>query len=193
DDDPEVPALAGTARLCGEDPGGGERASWETPVAAACRHDRGCDLDRGFALDQEPGQGARSRDAPDQERQPVVLRHEGAHRGGCRIGAGAHGERDRANAGDVTEVDKLLHGRETCVYADAGYTGAEKRVKPKRGRDWFIAAKRGKVKAIADRELRGLHEQIEHLKASVRAKVEHPFRVLKCQFGYRKVRYKGLA
>ena len=98
-----------------------------------------------------------------------------------------------ANAGDVTEVDKLLHGKETCVYADAGYTGAEKRVKPKRGRDWFIAAKRGKVKAIADRELRDLHEQIEHLKASMRAKVEHPFRVLKCQFGYRKVRYKGLA
>ena len=96
-----------------------------------------------------------------------------------------------ANASDVTEVDKLLHGKETCVYADVGYTGAEKRVKPKHGRAWFIAVKRGEVKAIADRELRDLHEQIEHLKTSVRAKVEHPFRVLKCRFGYRKVRYKG--
>jgi IS5 family transposase len=38
-----------------------------------------------------------------------------------------------------------------------------------------------------------LHEQAEQLKASVRAKVEHPFRVIKCQFGHVKVRYRGLA
>lgn len=30
------------------------------------------------------------------------------------------------------------------------------------------------------------------LKASIRAKVEHPFRVIKCQFGFTKVRYRGL-
>ena len=36
-------------------------------------------------------------------------------------------------------------------------------------------------------------ERIERAKASVRAKVEHPFRVLKRQFGYTKVRYRGLA
>lgn len=98
-----------------------------------------------------------------------------------------------ANAGDVTEVAKLLHGKEREVFADAGYTGAEKRVSAKRGRRWYIAAKRGRVKTIADRELRELHQQYEHIKASIRAKVEHPFRVLKRQFGYRKVRYKGLA
>ena len=38
-----------------------------------------------------------------------------------------------------------------------------------------------------------LNEQAEKFKASVRAKVEHPFRVIKCQFGFAKVRYKGLA
>ena len=38
-----------------------------------------------------------------------------------------------------------------------------------------------------------LLDQAEQLKASVRAKVGHPFRVLKCQFGFTKVRYKGLA
>ena len=38
-----------------------------------------------------------------------------------------------------------------------------------------------------------LLDQAEQLKASVRAKVEHPFRILKCQFGFTKVRYKGLA
>lgn len=98
-----------------------------------------------------------------------------------------------ANVADVTEVDKLLHGKERGIYADAGYTGAEKRVAPKRGRSWYIATKRGKIKAIKDRQLRDLHEQIEHIKASIRAKVEHPFRVVKRQFGYVKVRYRGLA
>ena len=38
-----------------------------------------------------------------------------------------------------------------------------------------------------------LQDKAEQLKASVRAKVEHPFRVIKCQFGFTKVRYKGLA
>ena len=41
-------------------------------------------------------------------------------------------------------------------------------------------------------EIDAISEKIEQLKASVRAKVEHPFRVIKCQFGYRKTRYKGL-
>ena len=98
-----------------------------------------------------------------------------------------------ANVADVTQVDNLLHGKEREVYADAGYTGASNRVEPKRGRHWYIAAKRGKVKQIADAQLRDLHEKIEHIKASIRAKVEHPFRVVKRQFGYGKVRYRGLA
>jgi IS5 family transposase len=97
-----------------------------------------------------------------------------------------------ANVADVAEVPNLLRGNETSVYGDAGYIGADKRVKPKRGRDWFIAAKRSKVKAIEDAELRDLTEQIEYNKASVRAKVEHPFRIVKRQFGYLKVRYRGL-
>lgn len=97
-----------------------------------------------------------------------------------------------ANVADVTEVGNLLHGKERHVYGDAGYTGAHKRA-PKRGRKFWIAARRSVVKAIEDRELRAITEQLEHAKASIRAAVEHPFRVLKRQFGYAKVRYKGLA
>lgn len=97
-----------------------------------------------------------------------------------------------ANVADVAEVDKLLHGKEKAVYADAGYIGAQKRAR-KRGRRWYVAAKRSKVKAIEDEQLHDLTQQIEHLKASIRAKVEHPFRVIKRQFGYQKVRFKGLA
>jgi IS5 family transposase len=77
-----------------------------------------------------------------------------------------------ANVGDVVEIDKLLHGKEKAVYADAGYTGAEKRA-PKRGRKWHIAAKRSKVKALPEGELKEATKELEHLKAAVRSKVEH--------------------
>ena len=46
---------------------------------------------------------------------------------------------------------------------------------------------------MKNRRERGNAERWEHFKASVRAKVEHPFRVVKRQFGYTKVRYRGLA
>ena len=98
-----------------------------------------------------------------------------------------------ANVPDVVEIPNLLHGKEISVYGDTGYISADKQGPKKRGRDWFIAAKRGKIKATEDDALRGLLEQIEHLKASVRARVEPPFLVVKRQFGYVKARYRGLA
>jgi IS5 family transposase len=94
---------------------------------------------------------------------------------------------------DVAEVPHLLRGNETSVHADAGYIGAEKRVEPRRGRQWYIAEKRSKVLAIRSQRLREVIERLEHKKASMRAFVEHPFRVLKRQFGYVKVLYRGLA
>jgi IS5 family transposase len=97
-----------------------------------------------------------------------------------------------ANVGDVTQVGHLLHGKVNVVFGDAGYIGAEKHAPAKRGRKWHIAAKRSKVKAIEDESLRDLTEQIEHIKASIRSAVEHPFRVVKRQFGHVKARYRGL-
>ena len=99
-----------------------------------------------------------------------------------------------ANVADVVETGNLLHGKEKTVYADAGYTGVEKRKgMTKRGRTWYIAAKRGSVKAMPEGELKDATKHVEHMKAAVRSKVEHPFRVVKRQFGYQKVRFKGLA
>ena len=49
------------------------------------------------------------------------------------------------------------------------------------------------MRAITDARLRELTEQIEHRKASIRATVEHPFRVIKRQFGHLKARCRGLA
>ena len=97
-----------------------------------------------------------------------------------------------ANVADVTQVGHLLHGREQAVFGDAGYTGAANHAPVRRGRRWYIAAKRGTVKAITDAKLRTLTERIEQTKASIRARVEHPFRVIKRQFGHVKVRYRGL-
>ena len=97
-----------------------------------------------------------------------------------------------ANASDVSQVEALLHGKEEVVHADAGYIGAQQRVKSGK-REWHIAAKRGAVKAIKDAKLKQIVEELETLKARIRARVEHPFRVIKRQFGFMKVRFKGLA
>ena len=97
-----------------------------------------------------------------------------------------------ANESDVAQVADLLHGKEEVVHADAGYTGAEKRVKRKRIK-WHIAAKRSVVKKIKRANLKRATEKLETLKAKLRARVEHPFRVVKRQFGFMKVRFKGLA
>ena len=53
--------------------------------------------------------------------------------------------------------------------------------------------KRSKRKALPKTKLRRMQEKLEHLKASVRAKVEHPFHVIKNLFRHRKTRYRGLA
>lgn len=97
-----------------------------------------------------------------------------------------------ANEADVTVVEDLLHGKEKEVHADAGYTGAEKRVDRAR-LAWKIAAKRGKIKAMAESRTKRLLQKVEKAKAQIRARVEHPFRVVKRQFGFVKVRFRGLA
>ncbi len=101
-----------------------------------------------------------------------------------------------ANVADVTQAAELLHGDETQVHADAGYTGVEKRaeiVALKRPIDWQIAAKRGAIKALAEGAEKATRQAVEKAKASVRAFVEHPFHIVKNLFRHRKVRYRGLA
>lgn len=98
-----------------------------------------------------------------------------------------------ANVNDVTQGHGLLHGKEADVFADAGYQGAMKRPEAT-GVEWHVAMRPGK-RRVLDKS-RGSHqlvEQLEKIKAGIRAKVEHPFRVIKCQFGFVKVRYRGLA
>jgi len=101
-----------------------------------------------------------------------------------------------AHVADITKTAELLHGQETQVHADAGYTGVEKRaemVALERQIDWQSARKRGQIKALAEGAEKEALKATEKAKASVRAFVEHPFHILKNIFRHRKVRYRGLA
>ncbi len=98
------------------------------------------------------------------------------------------------NVNDVVEANSLLHGQEMDVFADAGYQGAHKRPDAKDDVQWHVAMRPGLRKLLDKADpMDALTDQVERIKASIRAKVEHPFRVIKCQFGHVKVRYRGLA
>ena len=99
-------------------------------------------------------------------------------------------ETSTAKVHDSRIWDELLHGEETSVWADKGYVSAE--------REAAFTEEEGKVWGVMRKAPKGgkLHpedEKINRIIAVVRAKVEHPFRVLKRQFGYVKTRYRGLA
>jgi transposase, IS5 family len=97
-----------------------------------------------------------------------------------------------ANVHDIVKADALLHGTETVVYGDAGYRGIQKRTNAKVVQ-WMVAMCPGKRAALDKNDaLDRIVNEIEYLKASVRAKVEHPFRVIKLLFGFAKARYRGL-
>jgi len=101
-----------------------------------------------------------------------------------------------AHVADIAQTHALLHGAEKQAYADAGYLGVEKREEVATGSpdvEWHVAAKRGKVKAMAEGLLKELTVRLERVKAQVRALVEHPFHILKNLFRHRKTRYRGLA
>jgi IS5 family transposase len=98
-----------------------------------------------------------------------------------------------ANVNDLNVAGQLLHGEEQAAFGDAGYQGVHKRAEAA-GPTWHVAMRPGlrrKLNPFIERDF--VAERVEKMKASIRAKVEHPFRVLKRQFGFTKVRYRGLA
>jgi transposase, IS5 family len=98
------------------------------------------------------------------------------------------------NVSDVVEANSLLHGQETEALGDAGYQGADKRPDANPKVRWNVAMRPGKRKLLdKSQALDRMRDEFERTKASIRAKVEHPFRVIKQQFGHVKVRYRGLA
>ncbi len=110
-----------------------------------------------------------------------------AHSGLVHTGVGT-----AANVNDVTQAGALLHGKEKVAFADAGYQGVDKRPEAK-GPNWHVATRPGKRKQLDQRfKWARMLDEAEHLTASIRAEIEHTFRVLKQQFGYTKARDRGL-
>ena len=107
-----------------------------------------------------------------------------------------------ANQSDVAHTHEVLHGQEEVVFVDAGYTGVQKRQEIVQAQaqgalradiQWHVAGKRSVIKRLPEGAYKELRQALEKLKAQVRARVEHPFHVIKNLFGHRKARYKGLA
>ena len=96
---------------------------------------------------------------------------------------------------DVSHAHKLLHGQESHALGDSGYQGVDKRAEAAKSEvTWHIAMRKGLRKKLdLGTQLGMLKEKYEQTKASMRAKVEHPFRIVKQQFGFSKVRYRGIA
>jgi IS5 family transposase len=102
-------------------------------------------------------------------------------------------ETTAANVHDLTPAAELLHGDEEVVYADAGYQGIEKRPEMEGKTTTFrIAMRPGKRRALPDTAEGRLDDLVETAKADIRAKGEHPFRVIKQQFGFQKTRLRGM-
>ena len=140
----------------------------------------------------------------DKERDPEM--HQSKKGNDWHFGMKAHVGVDMAtglvhsvvgtagNVADVTQAHALLHGGEKAVLGDAGYQGVGKRAEnADKQIDWHVAMRPSVRKTLKKNPLGRAKEKLEKAKASVRAKVEHCFHVVKCLFKHRKTRYRGLA
>ena len=102
-----------------------------------------------------------------------------------------------SNVHDINEAHKLLREDDEFAYGDNGYSGIEKRDEIKNDEhlsriDFRINRRPKSLPKVSDNAF-DWEREIEHRKSSVRCKVEHTFKIIKDTFGFRKVRYKGLA
>lgn len=99
-----------------------------------------------------------------------------------------------ANKHDLNQTENLLHEKEALIFADIGYHGDENREELEAVEaDWHIAEIPSKDKELEKHpRINKFQLKTEYLKASFLAKIEHPSRIIKCQFGFTKARYRGL-
>jgi IS5 family transposase len=98
------------------------------------------------------------------------------------------------NLHDPTPAAELLHGEEKVVYAYAGYLGIAKRPEIAGRATYFrVSMRPGKRRSLPDTPEARLQDRIETAKAHIRSKGEHPYRVIKQQFGFQKMKLRGLA
>ena len=101
-----------------------------------------------------------------------------------------------ANKHDITETVNLIREDDEVVYGDSGYLGVQKRSEIQQNEHFskvdFRINRRPKSLPKVSNHAIDWERYIEHRKSSIRSKVEHVFRIIKCQFGYKKVVYRGL-
>ena len=95
---------------------------------------------------------------------------------------------------DLKQAADYPHGDEQVIYAYAGYRGIAKRPEMAgKATEFRVAMRPGKSKALRDTPDARLQDLIEKSRPYIRSKDEHPFRVIKQQFGFQKTRLRGLA
>ena len=93
-----------------------------------------------------------------------------------------------ASVADKHMLPDLLHGKERKVWGDGGYKGQGEAIRKAAPSAQDMTSRRTRYKQMADQ----LQRRKNRTKARARAKVEHPFRILKRVFGFVKVRFRGL-
>lgn len=93
-----------------------------------------------------------------------------------------------ANTHDSQVLEDLLHGDETRVWGDSAYSGQKATLREHAPNAKDFTNKKG----CRNRPLTDEDKSKNSTKSSVRAKVEHIFRIMKCQFGFTKLRFRGL-
>ena len=101
-----------------------------------------------------------------------------------------------ANVHDVTVTSELIREDDEVLYGDSGYLGIQKRPEVANDKhlstiDYRINLRPGRFPRVSDNAINWAR-YLKKQKSSARCKVEHIFRIIKCQFGYRKVRYRVL-
>ncbi len=101
-----------------------------------------------------------------------------------------------ANAHDITQASELIRDDDEVVYGDSGYIGIQKRSEITDDEhlssiDYRMNRRPSQLQNVSDNAL-DWDRYMEGRKSSVRCKVEHVFRIIKCQFGYKKTVYRGL-
>ena len=120
----------------------------------------------------------------------------------CHIGVGAGSGLvhtmtvTAANGHDITQTANLLWEDDKVVYGDSGYLGVQKRSEIANNKhfsniDFRINRRPSSLPRVSDNAI-DWERYIENRKSSVRCKVEYTFRIIKCQFGYKKTVYPGI-
>ncbi len=149
-----------------------------------------------------PSSTKNAKKARDPEKQQTKKGNEWRFAMKCHIGVDAgsglvHSMTvTAANQHDITQAAALIREDDEVVYGDSGYLGIQKRPEVMNNEhlpsiEYRINRGPGKLPHVSDNAI-DWERYIENRRSSVRCKVEHAFRIIKCQFGYKKTLYRGL-